>query len=37
MWYALDSGVIIMRKVISDKSKPSPLHQGGLKIPLRSL
>ena len=27
MWYALDSGAIISRKVISDKYKPSNLFQ----------
>ena len=36
MWYALDSGVIIPGKVISDKHKPSPLFQGGLEIPIKA-
>ena len=35
MWYALDGGTIISRKVISDKYKPSPLFQGGLEIPIK--
>ena len=33
MWYALDSGVIISGKVVSDKYKPLPLFQGGLEMP----
>ena len=35
--YALVSGAIISGKVISDKYKPSPLFQGGLEIPRKSL
>ena len=34
-WYALDSGAIISRKVMSDKYKPSLLFQGGLEIPIK--
>ena len=37
VWCALDSGAIISGKVISDKYKPSPLFQGGLEIPRKSL
>ena len=35
IWDTLDSGVIIWRKVLSDKYKPSPLFQGGLEIPIK--
>ena len=35
MWYALDSGAIISRKVISDKYKLSLLFPGGLEIPIK--
>ena len=35
MWHALDSGVIISGKIISDKFKSSPLFQGGLEIPIK--
>ena len=35
MWYALDGGTIISRKVISDKYKPPPLSQGRLEIPIK--
>ena len=35
MWYALDSGTIISRKVIMDKYNPSLLFQGGLEIPIK--
>ena len=36
MWYALDSGAIILRTVISDKYKPSsPLFKGRLEIPIK--
>ena len=27
MWYALDSGTILLEKVISDKYKPSPFFK----------
>ena len=35
MWYALDSGAIILGEVISDKCKLLPLFQGGLEIPIK--
>ena len=35
IWDTLDSGVIIWRKVLSDKYKPSPLFQGGLEIQIK--